>query len=152
MFKGSYLVPEFSRWEPRPVSCRSSVRSSPSSRGCWWSCPAPPGPPAATGGPGRPENCSFNGHTVYCIRIRMIETRDIRSNITLCMKEVPRAKPKGTPEGKGIYLTVYTPLSHECTIQSHENMQSLNAYATVRYLVQSIVSSQYSSQMQERSI
>ena len=47
---------------------------------------------------------------------------------------------------------MYTPLSHECTIQSHENMQSLNAYATVRYLVQSIVSSQYSSQMQERSI
>ena len=30
-----------------------------------------------------------------------------RSNITLCPKEFPRAKPKGTPEGKGLYLTVY---------------------------------------------
>ena len=35
------------------------------------------------------------------------ETRDIRSNITLCLKEFPRAKPEGTPEGEGIYLTVY---------------------------------------------
>ena len=26
------------------------------------------------------------------------ETRDIRSNITLCLKEFPRAKPKGTPK------------------------------------------------------
>ena len=36
------------------------------------------------------------------------------------------------------YTSLYTPLSHECTIQSHKNMQSLNAYATVPYLVQSI--------------
>ena len=35
------------------------------------------------------------------------EMRDIRSNITLCLKEFPRAKPKETPEGKGLYLTVY---------------------------------------------
>ena len=34
----------------------------------------------------------------------------IRSNITLCLKEFPRAKPEGTPEGKGLYLIVY-PLS-----------------------------------------
>ena len=39
---------------------------------------------------------------------------------------------------KGENTPVYTPLSHECTIQSHENMPSLNAYATVPYLVQSI--------------
>ena len=37
--------------------------------------------------------------------------RDIRSNIPLCLKEFPRAKPKGTPEDKGIYLTVYPELS-----------------------------------------
>ena len=35
------------------------------------------------------------------------ETRDIRSNIPLRLKEFPRAKPKGTPEGGGVYLTVY---------------------------------------------
>ena len=40
-------------------------------------------------------------------RISQDETRDIRSNITLCLKEFLRMKPKGTPEGKGIYLTVY---------------------------------------------
>ena len=39
------------------------------------------------------------------------ETRDIRSNITLRLKEFPRAKPAGTPEGEGVYLTVYTELS-----------------------------------------
>ena len=25
----------------------------------------------------------------------------------LCLKEFPRAKPEGIPEGKGLYLTVY---------------------------------------------
>ena len=30
---------------------------------------------------------------------------------TPCLKEFPRAKPEGTPEGKGIYLTVYPELS-----------------------------------------
>ena len=33
---------------------------------------------------------------------------DIRSNIPLCHKEFLRAKPEGTPESKGVYLTVYT--------------------------------------------
>ena len=28
-------------------------------------------------------------------------------NIPLRLKEFPRAKPKGTPEGGGVYLTVY---------------------------------------------
>ena len=32
---------------------------------------------------------------------------DILSNITLCLKDFPGAKPEGTPEGKGRYLTVY---------------------------------------------
>ena len=54
-------------------------------------------------------------NTVYCIRIR---TRDIRSNITLCLKEFPRAKPKGTPEVKGLYLTVYPELSPNTDIIS----------------------------------
>ena len=50
--------------------------------------------------------CSVQG--VQCILCSYLdETRDIRSNITLCPKEFPRAKPKGTPEGKGLYLTVY---------------------------------------------
>ena len=31
----------------------------------------------------------------------------IRSNIPLRLKEFPRAKPEGTPEGEGVYLTVY---------------------------------------------
>ena len=35
------------------------------------------------------------------------ERRNIRSNIPLRLKEFPRAKPEGTPEGKGVYLTVY---------------------------------------------
>ena len=39
------------------------------------------------------------------------ETRDIRSNIILCLKELPRAKAEGTSEGKGLYLTVYSKLS-----------------------------------------
>ena len=30
---------------------------------------------------------------------------DIRSNIPLRLKEFPRAKPEGTPEG--VYLTIY---------------------------------------------
>ena len=37
----------------------------------------------------------------------MDKTRDIRSNIPLCLKEFLRAKPEGTSEGEGVYLTVY---------------------------------------------
>ena len=33
--------------------------------------------------------------------------RNIRSNIPLCLKEFPKAKLEGTPESKGVYLTVY---------------------------------------------
>ena len=35
------------------------------------------------------------------------ERRDIRSNIPHRLKEFPRAKPEGTPEGEGVYLTAY---------------------------------------------
>ena len=35
-----------------------------------------------------------------CIRTR-------RSNITLCLKEFPRAKTEGIPECKGLYLIVH---------------------------------------------
>ena len=45
-------------------------------------------------------------------------TRDIRSNITICLKEFPRAKPEGTPEGKGLYLTVYSKWSPNTDIIS----------------------------------
>ena len=46
------------------------------------------------------------------------DTRDIRSYKTLCLKEFPRAKPEGTPEGKGLYLTVYPELSPNTNIIS----------------------------------
>ena len=39
-----------------------------------------------------------------CIRTR-------RSNITLCLKEFPRAKTEGISEGGGVYLTKYPDLS-----------------------------------------
>ena len=32
-------------------------------------------------------------------------------NIALCLREFPKAKPKGTPEGKGLYLNVYPELN-----------------------------------------
>ena len=35
----------------------------------------------------------------------------MRSNIPLRLKEFLRAKPEGTPEGEGVYLTVYPELS-----------------------------------------
>ena len=35
------------------------------------------------------------------------ETRDVRSNIPLCLKEFLRAKPMGAPEDEGVYVTVY---------------------------------------------
>ena len=60
------------------------------------------------------QNNQDSTKTVYCCgmdRSKMYpywdETRDIQSNITLCLKEFPRAKPEGTLEGKGLYLTVY---------------------------------------------
>ena len=38
--------------------------------------------------------------------------RDTQSNVALCMKEFPKAKPKGTPESKGLYLTMYPNMSN----------------------------------------
>ena len=35
------------------------------------------------------------------------ETRDTWSNIALCLKEFPRAKPEGTSVDKELYLNVY---------------------------------------------
>ena len=58
-----------------------------------------------------------------CIRIR---TR--RSNIPLRLKEFLRAKPEGTPEGKGVYLTVYPELSpntDSTSFNSHKANNSL---------------------------
>ena len=46
------------------------------------------------------------------------ERRDIRSNITLCLKKFMRAKPEGTPECKGLYLTVYPESSPNADIIS----------------------------------
>ena len=53
------------------------------------------------------------------------KTRHIRSNITLCLKELPRAKPEGTPEGKGLYLTVYPEFSHNTDIISFKQSLGL---------------------------
>ena len=39
------------------------------------------------------------------------KTGDIRSTIALCLREFPRAKPEGTPEGEGLYLTTYPEMS-----------------------------------------
>ena len=36
-----------------------------------------------------------------------VATQWWRSNIPLCLKEFPRARPKGTPKGGGVYLIVY---------------------------------------------
>ena len=53
------------------------------------------------------------GHNVYvtthCDKLYpyLDGTRDIRSNIALRLKEFPRAKPEGTLNGDGQYLTVY---------------------------------------------
>ena len=46
------------------------------------------------------------------------ETSDIRTDITPCLKEFPRAKPQVTPEGKGLYLTVYLESSPNADIIS----------------------------------
>ena len=46
------------------------------------------------------------------------ERRDIRSNIPLRLKDFPRAKPEGTPEGGGVILTVYLELSPNTDIIS----------------------------------
>ena len=40
------------------------------------------------------------------------------SNITPCLNEFLRAKPKGTPEGKGLYMTVISVLSPNTDIIS----------------------------------
>ena len=42
----------------------------------------------------------------------------MRSKIPLRLKEFPRAKPEGTPEGGGVYLTVYPELSPNTDIIS----------------------------------
>ena len=45
---------------------------------------------------------------------------------------------------------MYTPLSHECTIQSHDNMPSLNAYATLKFYSSKIQDLEfYSSKIQD---
>ena len=45
----------------------------------------------------------------YILNPYQDKTWDVRSKITLCLKEFPRAKPEGTPEGKGLYTTPQWP-------------------------------------------
>ena len=54
--------------------------------------------------------------------------RDIWSNIHLCLKEFPRAKPEATPEDKGVYLTVYpesSPKTDSISFNSNKAHNSL---------------------------
>ena len=58
--------------------------------------------------------CIWNSHGLDLFKRGIMylykdERRDIRSNIPLCLKEFPRAKPEGTPEGIGLYLTKLSP-------------------------------------------
>ena len=52
------------------------------------------------------------------------ETRDTRSNIPLRLKEFPRVKPEGTPEGEGVYLTVYPKSSPKRIVYNFYNHQA----------------------------
>ena len=52
------------------------------------------------------------------------ETRDILSSIPLCLKEFLMAKPKGTPEGQGVYLTIYP--------ESSPNTDSISLFKSLR--------------------
>ena len=46
--------------------------------------------------------------------------RNIRLNVCLRLKEFPRAKPKRTPEGGGVYLTVYPEMSPNTDIINNQ--------------------------------
>ena len=71
---------------------------------------------------------------VYCIRIRTRRGIYGQIYITLCLKEFPRAKPEGTPEGKGLYLTMYPKSSPNTDIISHGQLVStLPRERTVKY-------------------
>ena len=49
--------------------------------------------------------------------------RDIRSNITLCLKEILRVKV--TPEGKGLYPTVYPKVVLILTLYHFNNQKPI---------------------------
>ena len=61
------------------------------------------------------------------------KTRDIQSNIVLRLREIPRAKLKGTPEDGGLYLTVYP--------ESSPNMGSISFLRTIIIIIPSLISS-----------
>ena len=58
--------------------------------------------------------------------------RDIRSNISLCMREFPKATANGTLKGKGLQLTIYPRLSH--------NMDSITFLTIIMFIIPSTVS------------
>ena len=57
---------------------------------------------------------------------------DIRSNIALRLTEIPRAKLEVTPEGGGLYLTVYPKLS--------VNTGSITFLTIIMLMIPSIIS------------
>ena len=59
--------------------------------------------------------CTYCSNLLYPY---LDEKRNIWSNIPLCLKEFLRAKPEETPEGEGVYLTVYTKSSPNIDIIS----------------------------------
>ena len=63
----------------------------------------------------------------YCIRIR---TRDVRSNLGLCLLEFPRAKPKGTE--KGLFLTIYPKLSPNTDIINFSRIFTNNFFIVLQ--------------------
>ena len=53
----------------------------------------------------------LDGFARVAVQSNPIQRRDIRSDIPLRLKEFLRAKFEGSPDGKGVYLTVYPQLS-----------------------------------------
>ena len=51
-----------------------------------------------------------------------LEIRDALANIALHLKGVPKSKPKGTPEGEGLYLTICSELSPNVDCTSLKNI------------------------------
>ena len=58
--------------------------------------------------------------------------RYIQSNIPLRLKAFPRAKPEGTPEGKGVHLTVYP--------ESNHNTDSISFLTIIKVIIPSLMS------------
>ena len=90
---------------------------------------------------GEKQNISFSqkGPNMGCESCTVLRLRSVHklamshiwSNIPLRLKEFPRAKPEGTLEGKGIYLTVYlksSPNTDSISFNSHKANNTLISF------------------------